>query len=316
MNLRRVIHDFYDLIRLPLGIMGAIAGLTVGMIVVLVQHQNTSKITLFLVLELFPQYWELAILGLAIPFLIVGASMAINDYQDYEADRINNRMDRPLVRNPDLSREHVLILSGSMIIAGILLAFFLFMDNLLVPIGVMMVSFLAISYSMWIKEKGLIGNLTVAVCDTAPFFLALIAMAGKEGGADLNTTMIVFIMAGITFFGVVGRELIKGIMDIEGDRTAKSNTFAVKYGPKRAVQLAAVFFIVVIFLAPIPLFIKFQNNKFYIVLMLITIFLLLYSVIILLRDQSMVTGKKGRSYTRTALWTGVLAFLVGALTMT
>ncbi|UCE14150.1 MAG: UbiA family prenyltransferase [Candidatus Heimdallarchaeota archaeon] len=316
MNLRRVIHDIYDLTRLPLGIMGAIAGLTAGMIVVLVHHQDTTKITFLLVLELLPQYWELALLGLAIPFLIVGASMAINDYQDYEADRINKRMDRPLVRNPDLSRQHVLILSGSMIVAGILLAFFLFMDNLLVPIGVMITSILAISYSMWTKEKGLIGNLTVAACDTAPFFLALIAMGGKEGGVDLNTTLVVFIMAGITFFGVVGRELIKGIMDIEGDRAADSQTFAVMYGPKKAVQLAAIFFIFVILLAPLPLFITFQNNIFYAGFMLITILLLLYSVIILLHDQSVGTGKKGRSYTRTALWTGVLAFLVGALTMT
>lgn len=305
--------------------MGAVAGLTAGMIVVLVHHQDPSKRTVFIVLELLPQYWELAILGLAIPFLIVGASMAINDYHDYEADRINNRTDRPLVRNPDFIPIYALVLSLSMIAAGILLSFFLFMDNFLVVLGVAIFSFLAVSYNIWTKEKGLLGNMTVAACDMAPFLLALIAMAGKEGGADLfylfstevmNTTLIVLIMAAITFFGIVGRELIKGIMDIEGDRAADSLTFAVKYGPKRAVQLASVFFIVVIVLAPLPLFIKFHNNIFYALLMFVTIFLLLYSVFILLRDQSVVTGKKGRTYTRTALWFGVLSFLVGALTMT
>ncbi|MFX0016894.1 MAG: UbiA family prenyltransferase [Promethearchaeota archaeon] len=315
MSLKSVLHDIYDLTRLPLGIMGAIAGLTAGMIVVLVRHQDTSKSTIHNVLELLPQYWELAVLGLAIPFLIVGASMAINDYHDFEADRINNRMDRPLVRNPDLKPKYALTLSLLMITAGILLSFLLFLDNLLVVFGVAVFSFLSVSYNIWTKEKGLIGNMTVAVCDMAPFLLALIAMAGKEGGTDLDTTLIVLIMALITFFGVIGRELIKGIMDIEGDRVAESNTFAVKYGPKRAVQLASLFFLAVITLAPLPLFIKFHNNIFYTIFMLITIILLFYSVLILSRDQSVSTGKKGRTYTRTALWSGVLSFLAGALTM-
>jgi geranylgeranylglycerol-phosphate geranylgeranyltransferase len=295
--------------------MGAVAGLTAGMIVVLVHHQDPSKNTVLIVLELFPQYWELAILGLAIPFLIVGASMAINDYHDYEADRINNRMDRPLVRNPELNPNFVLALSLTMIFTGILLSFLLFLDNPLVVLGVSIFSFLSVSYNIWTKEKGLLGNMTVAACDVAPFLLALIAMAGKEGGSDFNTTLVVCVMAGITFFGVVGRELLKGIMDMEGDRAAESHTFAVKYGPKRAVQLASMFFIVVIILAPIPLFIKFQNNIFYATFMFLAIFLLLYSIFILIRDQSVAAGKKGRKYTRTALWFGVLSFLVGALTM-
>lgn len=291
------------------------AGLTAGMIVVLVHHPDSSKNTIVIVLELLPQYWELAVLGLAIPFLIVGASMAINDYHDYEADRINNRIDRPLVRNPDLKPEYVLILSLLMIFAGIVLSFLLFMDNLLVVIGVTIFSFLSISYNIWTKERGLIGNMTVAACDMAPFVLALIAMAGKEGGTDFDTAITVLIMATITFFGVVGRELIKGIMDIEGDRVANSTTFAVKYGPKKAVQLASFFFIIVIILAPLPLFLTFRNNIFYAIFMVITIIFLFYSVLILLRDQSIETGKKGRTYTRTALWSGVLSFLVGALSM-
>ena len=315
MSLKRIPHDIYDLTRLPLRIMGAVAGLTAGMIVVLVHHPNPSKNTIINVLELLPQYWELAVLGLAIPFLIVGASMAINDYHDYEADRINNRMDRPLVRNPDLRPEYVLVLSILMTITGIILSFILFMENLLVVFGVTIFSFLSISYNIWTKERGLLGNMTVAACNMAPFVLALIAMAGKEGGTDFNTTMTVLIMAIITFFGVVGRELLKGIMDIEGDRAANLYTFAVKYGPKRAVQLASFFFMIVIVLAPLPLFITFQNNLFYAVFMFITVVLLFYSVLILLRDQSVETGKKGRTYTRTALWSGVLSFLMGALTM-
>ena len=42
MSLKTILHDFYDLTRLPLGIMAALAGLTTGMIVVLVEEEGES----------------------------------------------------------------------------------------------------------------------------------------------------------------------------------------------------------------------------------------------------------------------------------
>ena len=284
--------------------MGALFGFTSGAIVVMVQEKKD-----ILSILSTPEYWPIAILGLTIPFLIVGASMAINDYHDYEADRINNRMDRPLVRNPNLNPNFILFLALSMIALGILISYILFMDNILVVLGVILFSFLGISYNLWTKERGLLGNITVAISDTAPALLALIAMGAKDAG----TIFLVFIMAGITFFGVVGRELVKGIMDIEGDRAANSRTFTVVYGPKRAVQLASFFFIIVIFISPFPLFIKFYNSFLYLLLMSITIILLFLTVIILYNDPSIENGKKARSLTRSALWTGAIAFLIGAL---
>ncbi|WP_455463929.1 UbiA family prenyltransferase [Candidatus Hodarchaeum mangrovi] len=304
MSIKTILHDFYDLTRLPLGIMGALFGFTSGAIVVMVEEQMN-------ILSLFstPKYWPITILGLTIPFLIVGASMAINDYHDYEADRINSRMDRPLVRNPNLNPNIVLFLALSMIALGILISYLLFANNILVVLGVILFSFLGISYNLWTKERGILGNITVAISDTAPALLALIAMEAKDKG----TIFLVFVMAGITFFGVVGRELVKGIMDIEGDRAANSRTFAVVYGPKRAVQLASFFFIIVIFISPLPLFIKFQNSLLYLLFMSVTITLLLFTVIMLYNNPSIEKGKKARSLTRSALWTGAIAFLIGAL---
>jgi len=285
-SVKTLLHDFYDLTRLPLGIMAAIFGFTSGAIVLMVQEEK-DPITLLIKT---PEYWPLAILGLAIPL-------------------INKRMDRPLVRNPNLNPNYVLFLALSMITLGIIVSLFLFLDNILVVIGVILFSFLGISYNLWTKERGLIGNITVAFSDTAPALLALIAMKAR----DFDTIVLVIIMAAITFFGVVGRELVKGIMDIEGDRAANSKTFAVVHGPKKAVQLASVFFIIVIILAPLPLFIKFQNSLLYVFFMTITIILLFYTVIILYNDQSIKTGKKARTLTRNALWAGAFAFLVGAL---
>ncbi|MHA1994744.1 MAG: UbiA family prenyltransferase [Candidatus Hodarchaeales archaeon] len=298
-------HDIYDLIRLPLCILGSLAGFTAGLIVLLVQNPGYNVITLL------EQYWQLGALGLSIPFLIVGASMAINDYHDYEADRINGRMDRPLVRNPNLKPKSVLYGSIFMIGLGVLISVFLFDGNFLVPIGVLIFSFLSVSYNLWTKEKGILGNMTVAGSNTAPYLLTLVALEAK----DQNTILVVVVMAIITFCGVLGRELVKGIMDIEGDRITDSRTFAVQYGPKRAVQLASFFFLILIILIPIPMFIKFQNNYLYLILMVITVLMFLYTVVILYNDPSIKSGNKARSYTRTALWIGSAAFLVGAIAL-
>ncbi len=302
---KSLFHDIYDLIRLPLCIMGSLAGFTAGLIVLLVQNPGYNIITLL------SQYWQLGALGLSIPFLIVGASMAINDYHDYEADRINGRIDRPLVRNSKLKPQYVLYGSLSMIGLGVLISLFLFNSNFLVPIGVIIFSFLSISYNLWTKEKGILGNITVAASNTAPYLLTLVALDAQ----DLDTVLVVVVMAIIVFCGVLGRELVKGIMDIEGDQKTDSRTFAVQYGPKRAVQMASFFFILLIILIPIPMFIKFQHNYLYLILMMITVFLFLYTVGILYNDPSIKSGKKARSYTRTALWIGSAAFLVGAIAL-
>ena len=286
--------------------MGSLASFTAALIVLIIQNPGES------ILSLITQYWEMATLGLAIPFLIISASMAINDYHDYEADRINKRMDRPLARNPNLNPQIVLFISLSMIALGIFISFVLFPNNIYVTLGVTLFSFLSISYNLWTKEKGLIGNATVAFSNTAPYLLTLVALEAQ----DQDTILVVVVMAIITFCGVIGRELVKGVQDVEGDRITDSRTFAVQYGPQRAIKLATAFFILLIFLIPIPMFIKFQNNIFYLILMIITVALLLYTVFMLYNDPSVASGKKARSYTRIALWIGSAAFLVGAIALT
>ncbi len=281
--------------------MGAFASFSAGLIVLIIQNPGVDLITLIV------KNWDLALLGLSIPFLIIGASMAINDYHDHRADRINKRMDRPLVRNPDLNPQYVLYGSLLMIVIGILFSLILFIENLMVTIGVIFFSFLSLSYNLWTKEKGIIGNATVSLSNTAPYLLTLIALDAR----DPDTILVVIVIAIITFCGVMGRELVKGIMDIEGDKAAESKTFAVQFGPIRATQLATLFFAILIFLIPFPMIIKFHNNFLYLVLMIITVLILLYTVYMLYNDPSVESGKKARSYTRNALWVGSSAFFIG-----
>ena len=70
-----------------------------------------------------------------------------------------------------------------------------------------------------------------------------------------------------------------------------------------------------LFVGNLEMFIKFHDNLVYLGLMITTVCLLLYTVVILYNDPSVVSGKKARSYSRTALWIGSTAFFVGAFTL-
>ena len=66
-------------------------------------------------------------------------------------------------------------------------------------------------------------------------------------------------------------------------------------------------------LTPLPLFISFENNVAFAIMVAITDILLLYTAITILRDQSYEVAKRGRILTRFAELSGVMAFLLGAI---
>ncbi len=299
-----VIKGIGDLIRLPLCIMAAIAGFTAGIIVLKLQGGVGSDI-----IQIIQNHYVEATVGIWIPFLMVGGAMAINDYYDYESDKINQRFDRPLVRGV-FPRSFALIFGSTMIFLGILITIVVFQD---LPLLVLVLFFtvIAYGYNLYLKESGIAGNLLVSFSYAAPYALGAFAMKVKES----TITLTIIVMVAITFFGALGREFLKGIMDVEGDQARGIKTVAVTKGPKTAALAANLMFFIVLILSPIPFFLSYAGNIVYLLFILITDALLLLSGIPLLLQPTKDNSKRGRMYTRLALWTGAIAFLLGALTI-
>ncbi len=299
-----LIKGIGDLMRLPLCIMAAIAGFTAGIIVL--KLQEGAGTNLFKIIE--AHYLE-ATLGIWIPFLMVGGAMAINDYFDYESDKINQRFDRPLVRGV-FPRKFALIFGSTMIGMGILITFGVFQN---VPLLALVLFFTAIAYgyNLYLKESGIAGNLLVSFSYAAPYALGAFAM--KVTNQTVALTIVV--MVAITFFGALGREFLKGIMDMEGDRSKGIKTIAVTKGPVVAAAASNLMFLIVLLLSPIPYFLSYEGNIIYLIFILITDVFLFLSGIPLLFNPSKENSKRGRMYTRLALWSGAFAFLLGALTL-
>lgn len=303
--------DFSNLVRLPLGIMASMSGLASAFVVILLQNPD---------LNLFTAIWDYLgqiIVGLPIPFLIVCGAMAINDYYDYEADLQNNRKDRPLTSGK-FTKQFALNISIIMMVVGAVLTFILKffwsyrVQDYIFPAVLLFIG-IAVSYSTWLKKYGFLGNIAVSLSYPAAMLLAM----GVVGATDNNAIISISSFVTMIFFSALGREVLKGVMDIEGDEAQGVKTIAVRYGAKNAAYLCTILFILAVPFSPIPLFYTFSTNIIssiiYAVFIALALILLILSGANLIKDPSKEVGVKGRKQTKLSFWFIVLGFFVATL---
>ncbi len=117
----------------------------------------------------------------------------------------------------------------------------------------------------------------------------------------------------IAFIAGLGREILKGIMDIKGDQLRNVKTVALIYGTQKAAFIAATLIFSAIILTPLPLLYSFEGSWSYLILVSITNILLIKTCLALIKSQSYETAKKARNHTLIAFIIGALAFLGGAI---
>ena len=164
---------------------------------------------------------------IAVVFLITGAGNVINDWCDSEIDAIN-RPDRPIPSGA-VSKKGALIYSAVLFAAGIAICLMPFINPLCLVFAVIN-SAILILYAKTFKGQPLIGNICVSYL-AASIFLFGGASAGIEGLIQ-NT-----VIAAITFFAMLSRELLKDAEDIEGDRAGGAKTLPMIIGVSKTGKL-------------------------------------------------------------------------------
>lgn len=102
-----------------------------------------------------------------------------------------------------------------------------------------------VAYSTVGKRSGLTGNFLVSACIAAPFLYgSLLAL----NTIQLNTILF----AAMAFLSNTGREVTKGIVDVQGDKSYGIKTMAVRFGTKKAALSAAFFFLFAAALSILP----------------------------------------------------------------
>ena len=232
-------------------------------------------------------------------FFTIGAN-TLNDYFDYEIDKIN-RPDRAISSGLVL-RNHALILSLFSLIVGVLIALRLNRDSQLLSIGVSLP--LIIAYNVKLKNYPLIGNIIVAL---------ILAMSFIYAGLVFEKTEPLIIPALLAFGLTLIREIVKDLADIKGDKSAGLMTFPIVYGKKKTIILCTILSLFLGVGAFIPFLTGYYNNFYGISLILMVEIPLAVVVISLLNKPVILTAKRGSKLLKFCTLGGLLSIFIGTL---
>ena len=244
--------------------------------------------------------WSNLIFGFTTGFMLTATSMAINDYYDREIDAVNEP-DRPIPSGLIKPKE-ALAFAFALTAIGFTTAY---LTNIFCFVISLFAWAVFVTYTTVGKRSGLPGNFLASLCIAMPFVYGSYTVVNA---IELN----VLIFASMAFLSNTGREITKGIVDVQGDRTKNIQTLAVRYGEKTAAVVAALFYLSAVLLSPIPWVLKFVSLWF-IPLVAITDFGLLASSFMLLGNYSRENARRVKKMFLLWFIVGLLAFIIGAI---
>ena len=168
---------------------------------------------------------------------LLSAGNAINDYCDYNIDRIN-RPRRP-IPSGRIRRANALIFAIVLTVIGIWLGTLINRNATGIAI---LVSIALVSYAFWLKRTPFVGNLVVS---------GLTGLTFIAGGVAIDSVQGTLIPAIFAFLFTTAREIVKDLEDTEGDLKNSVKTLAT-LNPRIAVWTAISFMASVILFSPIP----------------------------------------------------------------
>ncbi|HID73260.1 TPA: hypothetical protein EYP38_04925 [Candidatus Micrarchaeota archaeon] len=182
------------------------------------------------------------ILALLVPAFSEMGSFALNDYFDRKTDRLNKRMDRPLVKGT-IKPEFAYWFSLFCLFASALMAYFI--NTYAFAIAVLFNVF-AVWYNWKLKDMPLVGNVYIGTTMAIPFIFGNFAISS-------HLSMIALSLAFLGFVAGLAREIVKSVEDMEGDvKARKSRTLPVVIGERPALLIAAFLYLLFIPLTLMP----------------------------------------------------------------
>jgi len=244
--------------------------------------------------------WQSSLYGYITGFMLTAASMGMNDYYDRDIDAVNEPK-RPIPRGTVKPKE-ALAFASVLSTIGLVTAF---LTSFLCLLTAVIAWIVFVAYTTVGKRSGLPGNFLVSICVAIPLVYGSIV---ATDAVQLN----VWLFALIAFLSNTGREITKGIADVEGDRSRSVKTLAVRFGEKKAAVAAAAFFLLAVLLSPVPWFLNLVSIWF-IPLVVVTDLGLVISSVLLLRDYSRNNARRIKNMVLYWLALGLLAFIAGAV---
>jgi geranylgeranylglycerol-phosphate geranylgeranyltransferase len=240
-------------------------------------------------------------LGFFTGFFICAFSMVVNDVFDLDVDRVN-RPERPIPSGKVSVGEATTLSYGAL---GLGLACAALSLNLIALVIAAAYAFLSWLYNSRGKKTGLPGNLIVASSLAIPFIYGGAVTGGSLGGS------LLMMMALTAFFSGVGREVVKGMADVEGDAKRDVNSVARSRGLAFASWVGAAFFLLAVLTSWVPLVTGLANEAYTLgVAVPDAIFLYLAAAIVARHDPA--SAYRVKRVALAGMTVGLLVFIGGA----
>lgn len=205
--------------------------------------------------ELLAKDWQYCFLVLSV-LTSAAAGYVINDLFDIEADLIN-KPDKVIVEKT-ISKRQTLMIYTVLVLISVGFAGASIHSNILPLIVTVFFNFMLFLYSFKLKSMTFIGNVAISgIIAFVPAYALLYDVPTTLFRIDESTyehfsksileekfNGFIFFFMEMAFFINLSRELIKDILDIEGDKMLNIKTIPIVFGSRRTGIFAAVLLVV------------------------------------------------------------------------
>lgn len=244
-----------------------------------------------------------SLLGFIAAFTLMGASMVANDYWDRLVDAVN-APNRPIASGVISTR---LALSYTVILIAVGLSSALLTSTTSLILAIISLS-ISLLYSYRGKQLGLWGNFMVSTCIFIPLIYG--GFLYQDAGLNFERLKLLLLFDLIVFLANTGREVNKGIVDVEGDKVRGVKTVAILHGSRIAAIVAAALYLSAVALSAIPWFLIW-TRWLYLPIITVADMGFLASSFILLRDYSKESAVKVKKMILVWMLLGLIAFFTG-----
>lgn len=230
----------------------------------------------------------LLIYAMIAAFFIAGAGLVVNDYYDYEIDKIN--APHRVLPSRRMSKRSAVFYGFILFVAGIFFSSLINPDCMLLAI---INALLEVLYARHLKRIAIIGNATDS------WFVASTFIFGALITRNFHTVWILSLLA---FLANMSREIFGDIEDIKGDKKMGLMTLPIITSVRVSKLVASMFILLSVLLSFLPYFFGLLNIKYLIIVFIAD----LLFIVSLFQDS-----RTNQKITKIAMFIALVAFLVG-----
>jgi len=176
------------------------------------------------------------ILAAMVGFVVCAYGNIVNDLFDIKIDASNNP-DRPLIKKT-VSKPVVIALA----VYFFMLAFLFGLSLGAAPFIIILATLLALFLYAWVLKRTLAANIVVSILAGLSFIL---------GGLVARNPLCIYPFV-FSLFIHFAREIVKDLIDKQGDQRFSVRSIPIVYGDKKACRISALSLVILCIILPIP----------------------------------------------------------------